>query len=565
MELLIADTAGIQPYIFGSNRLRENFGASYLVDQTTGAWALQIVSQIASGHCNVRDDDRLDPDWCIERSANGGGIEVIYSGGGNFLALFGSTELSDLFERILSTRVLADAPGLDLVIARQEIDRQQEAFSDALDRLLKKLAGIKQSRPRSTPLAGLSVTQLCRSTGLPAIGMIRKSRDEPLMAVSAEILAKLAVAEPRANAPSPAEQRLYEILDWDARDPFVFPREFADLGATKGAHNYMAVVHADGNGMGKRLEQVLKQTPGGFRSEIRALRAFSRSVTEAGRMALHDMLVELRQSINWKQGMPVIEHPTLPQLSIRLAPSEDGSGRWFLPFRPLVFGGDDVTFVADGRIGLELATGFLRAFARRTTDLPGGADSASACAGVAIVKAGRPFAAAYALAEELCASAKRFRRESRVAAGCMDWHFSSTATAGSLEELRRREYGVQINGQARSLLLRPVAVSADPAAHERNWPVVREAIRRFQGCSRNDEGWLDRRNKTKALRDALRGGGDHVEWFRYKYLDGGELPRLEGGLESWPRAGWHGNSCGYFDAIEIFDRFVPLDRLEDVS
>jgi hypothetical protein len=30
--------------------------------------------------------------------------------------------------------------------------------------------------------------------------------------------------------------------------------------------------------------------------------------------------------------------------------------KYLLPFRPIVFGGDDVTFICDGRLGLSLAT-----------------------------------------------------------------------------------------------------------------------------------------------------------------------------------------------------------------
>jgi hypothetical protein len=40
MHLVVVDTAQIQPYIFGSNRLRENIGASHLVAESTEAWAL---------------------------------------------------------------------------------------------------------------------------------------------------------------------------------------------------------------------------------------------------------------------------------------------------------------------------------------------------------------------------------------------------------------------------------------------------------------------------------------------------------------------------------------------
>jgi hypothetical protein len=48
MELVIVDTAQIQPYVFGSNRLRENIGGSHLVAQATGAWALEAVRGVAT-------------------------------------------------------------------------------------------------------------------------------------------------------------------------------------------------------------------------------------------------------------------------------------------------------------------------------------------------------------------------------------------------------------------------------------------------------------------------------------------------------------------------------------
>lgn len=41
----VIDTTGIQPYIFGSNRLRENIGASYLVAQATNYWVKQVLRQ----------------------------------------------------------------------------------------------------------------------------------------------------------------------------------------------------------------------------------------------------------------------------------------------------------------------------------------------------------------------------------------------------------------------------------------------------------------------------------------------------------------------------------------
>ena len=66
--------------------------------------------------------------------------------------------------------------------------------------------------------------------------------------------------------------------------------------------------------------------------------------------------------------------------------------------RALVFGGDDVTFVCDGRLGLSLATLYAREFAAETAKRPE-CGPLTARAGIAIVKTHYPFARAYALAD----------------------------------------------------------------------------------------------------------------------------------------------------------------------
>ena len=43
LVVTVLDTTGIQPYIFGSNRLRENVGASYLVSQATDEWVKEVL------------------------------------------------------------------------------------------------------------------------------------------------------------------------------------------------------------------------------------------------------------------------------------------------------------------------------------------------------------------------------------------------------------------------------------------------------------------------------------------------------------------------------------------
>ena len=41
--LTVVDTQGIQPYIFGTNRLAQNVGASFLVKEATHRWVAEAL------------------------------------------------------------------------------------------------------------------------------------------------------------------------------------------------------------------------------------------------------------------------------------------------------------------------------------------------------------------------------------------------------------------------------------------------------------------------------------------------------------------------------------------
>ena len=124
--------------------------------------------------------------------------------------------------------------------------------------------------------------------------------------------------------------------------------------------------------------------------------------------------------------------------------------------RPIVFGGDDVTFVCKGRLGLALAVRYLQSYA-------GAAQTVDRAGGVAVVKAHYPFSHAYDLAEELCKSAKDkiadFKLSGKESATVIDWHFSTSGVVLGLEEVRQREYSAE-NGD--SLLMRPVWLDPTP-------------------------------------------------------------------------------------------------------
>ena len=552
MYLVVVDTAQIQPYIFGSNRLRENVGASYLVAQSTTTWAKEAVGQVFSRN-NIKSDGTLDGTKHIENPANNLDAEVLYAGGGNFIALFRDEPLAKAFTRALSRKVLTDAPNLQLVIVHNSFDWSQSLAEKVKD-TFKKLAEEKRARTLSAPPLGLGGTVMCQSTGLPAVGMAPEMGDDLARPVSAEILAKLGVVERTRGEPSEADRRLQKLLP--PPNGYDYPSQLDHLGGTRGEHNFIAVVHADGNGLGQRIMEVGKiyPMPNQNRDYIDALRAFSEQVNTAAQQALRDVLDKLAARIINDGGNRIVHKNTLGKIIAEIQLKSAGRYERFLPFRPIVFGGDDVTFVCDGRLGLSLAMEYMRRLEEHTKNLPDGKGLLTACAGIAIVKAHYPFARAYQLADELCRSAKNYRREIRGLrpdwdGSCLDWHFALSGLSGGIEEIRNREYRVQ----AGSLTLRPVALGANPQDSGRTWTVIEKGIAEFHG-----EGWAGRRNKVKALRDALREGPDAVRYFLRKFNENRPLPEVEPSLTNWKDTGWQGGYCGYFDALELADWFIPL-------
>jgi len=528
LTLLIVDT-------FGSNRLREQIGASYLVSEATSRWAYRALPVPNNLADPASSSPTFDPAARIENGTLA--AEVLYAGGGNFVALFRDESSARRFVGQLSRAALCEAPGLTLAIAQRPFD-WSEWLRDAIGALRVDLAAAKRRQVPTYPLLGLGVTVMCQSTGLPAIAEAPPVGEDPGYPASAETLAKLAARDA-------AEGRLREAFPIAAE--FAFPSRTDDLGRSPGEESHVAVIHADGNGMGQRLARIGgdDRQPTRNRAYVEQVRTFSRGVTRAAMQAQQDVLDRLIEHLRQS------DHDPRGRFSVANLRVIDGQR--YLPFRPLVFGGDDLTVVCDGRLGLAVATSYLRAFARHTRELPGGDGPATAAAGVAIVKSHYPMARAYDLSVELCQNAKRYRRELASATGqdlaTLDWHFAQGGLAGKLEDMRQREYGTA-DGR---LTLRPVTLAANPYESVRCWPVVEAAIRAFR-----DEPWKDRQNKVKALRDALRQGPAAVRAFRLRFNGDRPLPDVVPTEVNLKLGGWIGDRCGYFDAVEAVDWHVPL-------
>jgi len=391
-------------------------------------------------------------------------------------------------------------------------DDPQEAFGKQVQAVLKTLAERKLNRKHSTPLLGLGVTADCQYTGLPAT--LIDSQDENRR-VSSQVLAK------RKAFPL-ADRRLKEEVPEDLRDGRDFLYRFNKFGER--ANRYLAVVHVDGNRMGERVENLAADPRHASpRAYIEAMRRFSQSIEEAAREALQEAALAttfvVRQAGDRKEPEP-------------------------LPFRPLVFGGDDATFVCFGDMGLPLAQIFLSALTK-----PALSDGKplSGRAGVAIVKTHHPFSQAYNLAVALERSAKAYLRElGDSSLSALDWHISTGGPVSRLAEIRKREYSTQDG----LLTMRPVHLGG--SSDWRSWELLAQYISAFQMESDEQD---ERRSKLKALQDALRAGPHAAEAFLIAN-PAIRIPPVPGHPES-ARTGWVGRRCAVYDSLEALEYFRP--------
>jgi hypothetical protein len=525
--ITVIDVAGIQAYIFGSNRLKHNIGASFLVQLAGDEWVNDYLSR------------------------NSG--ELFYSGGGKTVLFFPSLDNAKQFATEYSQKVLEHAPGMQIYLAHHAMDWEREALggaNGALSCAHKKVASKKNSTPNRLAYLGWAVTADCQYSGLPASAILDGDR------VSAEILAKEKIV---VDANGSLQEKLNIA-------PYEFPSDMDDFGRTHGDSSYIAIVHIDGNGMGKRFQELSEDyvSPSQNQEFIEKMREFSKGVSDVAQDAMQATLKHLVSKIqsDGKGGEYIQDAYRLADMKIELSQK-------FLPFRPLVMGGDDVTFVCEGRLGLSLAHYFLKQIT--TPNLPA-SKPMKARAGVAIVKSHYPFAQAYQLAEDLAKSAKKDLPELKKGESGIDWHFATSGVLDGLTEIRKREYTVPTG----SLHSRPLLLErAQQDTEWRNWETFLQFVKEFLRTEKESD-WGNKRNKLKELREVLRKGGDETQQF-LKLYGLGKLPlvaKIDDSLYGWvvnldrdytkdkdkdkPR-----RFCTVFDAIEALDWFLILEAEHD--
>lgn len=502
--LMILEVSQKQAFIFSSTRLKENIANSEAICQVTDCGYYQKIADLSGIPFSEEKN-------------------LVYTGGGHIVLEFENDTIAKAFSYAVSKTVKREFPDLILFICISKYN-EKKLPADNLKTLSDKLEIKKSIRASVFHQGSFGVEKIDSSLRKPEISVLNVDK-----------------------------------IPWESKGDMIpegyrEAKQFEQLGNSQNVSSFIAVVHIDGNAMGKRLNEIRAEYSNtSWEQYKQVMRCFSESVDYDFKKAYEGMIKRVALS-----------------LANGVSDKLDLKDNYF-PIRKIILAGDDVCFVTEGRIGLEAARIFIEELEKRQNDQDH--KGYTACAGVAIVHQKYPFYKAYELAEILCANAKKhiaaYGESGKACA--IDWHIEFGELADSIEDLREK-YKVHNGGR---LELRPYLISAEKEIWEK------ETIRRYESFKKlmiflQDEKLSYARGKIKEFREELKKGEQESQYYLKKNL-----------MNDFSMAGYEGiykeicldrlfqgkgleqkifiktldgeNRSLYFDAIELLDTFVALD------
>lgn len=471
--LMMIEVSQKQAFIFKHKRLANNIYASNLIQYMTSEAYFKKEAQ--------------------EEFEKG---SVVYNGGGHTILEFSDEEDAKAFSRKITKNTLEKFQDLEVFVTIYPYDEKLSPEENEQE-LTKKLEEKKARRASSF---------YQRNFGIEAMGNGEKEKDlEDIYHIPEQDMV----------SKGPVEKEIQELLG-----KYTVAGQFEKLGGSKDESNFIAVIHIDGNLMGKRVGElasnvkcnIQEKTPQGWENYKRIKREFSEEIDKNFKQAYLDMLKSVSRQID-NENSELMEKLELKQVK----------GKYTFPVREIILAGDDVCFVTEGRIGLACAVAYLESIWKKTNQVDG--RNYSACAGVAIVHQKYPFYRAYNLAEELCSNAKKMiaKLDDHAAANvcAIDWHIEFGEMESGLSEIRQQYKNVE----GRHLEMRPYIVCGEGKQIEkekiRRYSHFKEFISCLQGntaaCGKTKSScpWVKEnktdscknvaaRNKMKSLRTVLK-------------------------------------------------------------
>mgnify|MGYP007049771189 CR=1 FL=1 len=499
----------IQKYVYASNKLRENLGASYIVDNIYAEPLESTLAEILGEAPNLQQW-RTDPTKVLTATKAPPQFEVGYIGGGNALLFFTSPDIAHQFIKRWTLKLLKDYPGLLTAVAQCD-DFNLAQFQDSLTQLFKELLNNKNTYFPNRHLPKHGITADC-----------------PLSGYSAEVLTDYdkryisRVSEAKRDAADKARDAVTQRYAETLGTGYFLPDDLNQLGQIEGK-SHLATVYIDGNQMGSKFQAC---------KDIVERRKLSIAVDKAVTRAFGGVIAYVKDLNSFFEDS---------ESGFKI--NRGSEGRILLPIRPIIVAGDEVTFVTDGRLGVHLAEIYLKLLGSQPVFDDG--SPMSACAGIAITRTKYPFYRAYEIAEELCSLAKVESRENPDTSW-LDFHVAYSGISGSIIEIRENNYSTPWG----NLHYGPYQIEDG----------LKNSLAPFKRGLVELNKWS--KNKIKEFRTVLsRGDVACQQFLQAMEARGLVLPETLPSDTNYALKGWENKRTPYYDLIEMLD-FYPIELAE---
>lgn len=425
------DVSGIQDYIFATNRLRENAGASYQVTKVLEEFLEKALlydkpqRAVASEEVVLkwRDADQLR----LPKNENIR-AEIIYSGGGNAIVLFRDFDMFQKTAEKLGRIVAENSQGLSLAAAY--IKTKLENFGEDRKKLELEMSRRKREMIRQPLISPFPVVEQdyeshqpivrCTSSGTWTGNMTRIQRQKQEAYEEAEWRNTGSREKSRSLFPRVGRGISYR-----------YPETMEHLCQKPGEDSRIAVVHIDGNGMGDRINRQIERYST-YTEGVPGIRKVSKEIAELFQNTYAEVLNDL-----WKRD--VFDTAVFER---KVSQKDEAAEQIFVPLRPMILDGDDFTFLCRADLAVPVAVDFMMKLMQNQKEEP----RITACGGIAFVHSHFPFRVAYSIAEESCSCAKekwyaqkKARPGEKSAVCCLDFQVIKESEAEQQTKGRGRQ------------------------------------------------------------------------------------------------------------------------------
>lgn len=426
--LVMYDVRGIQNYIFRTNHIKDIIGASAMVENIITEGLEHIVAEKEwdkTSFLTKWESDQGDEFLKNEKIQ----MQVMFIGGGNAYVLFRTGKMAHEVNKKLAKYVLDHTYSLNLAVA---MVKKSDNYAENYKKINEEMRHVKGRMPEVKPVGAMPFMAVDSITGYP-LSKIEKIKNE-----DGEIEQKkwLCTETFLKREKFPKGESAEKILD--------------NMVTEKGDNSSLAIVHMDGNNMGKRIQKIM-----------------------SGKTDYLEAITTMRKiSMNIKNGFQEAYSVMENYIDTKLAPKVTGNRAGKLQ-RKIILAGDDITFICNASVAIDAVVEFLHQVSEKklyeNTELSEEDNlkeyAFSACAGIAFINSHFPFSDGYKVAEECCESAKKKAKAAENRAdgavegnigNFLDYQICTHIKAADLELYREENYVVE--GLTDSIINRPYYV-----------------------------------------------------------------------------------------------------------